>query len=918
MVFISMTMVGYSQNNLENFPEGGCEPTGIKTDPENYSNPQDPPKDRLWDWRQEEFTIYIVTNGNGTLGTPVSIINPFYDQSGNPNTYVLSDAQEKNFEPIDGWELLYQNFGTPQQGVSTPFFILYNRYNGTLRAFVNIINSGEFPYTAAGLELSYVVPSGTPTTFPNVRQTAALNQLGKSTFAPNEFQRDAKHFSPNYYENSGVNDNPFWLFADYSTLYDPCTCGLEADWYFSAGLISQFDITLDFDGMLEQVVNANPNNNNPDETSVSDFAGAIQEYASFGAGIIGGVSSILDSGNDGFEEGSELGTTAAQFVQNAGGTTPFGNQTTPKIGDEKRDQIADILSSSFAFLGPLNLYLNTASTLITTVLKLGEDFKGLSSSDPKSSVDAASTTRATQYNLEATISGNMTINASYELSNLRVPGTRQPGNTGAIDHRQPIYDEIVGAWNLFEQPKFESLEYRAPMNLIVDEEAISTEQDPTNPFEPATFVAYNNGVHEVFPSIKQLKLTNVPKIMINPASGLELVDVKYQIVFDTEDDELNHTFDGMMRPGPFEYWKDVEQQFTMWRRHNFYETTYSDREAYTTAMGYQLSITKDGMQSSEITTPYLAQSCITKYPILSYSNLSNPRLRVKLVVKPIADDPNSKVDEVIFIHTFPGQVKPNEETLFYEVEGTVYLNSSDLGFQPVSLVMPFNSSEYLFGYSGNNVLFNEEVSGNYTVIGDIRVLDNLTFTSGNHVIAATGNITIDRSLLNLPINTQVTFQAAKNIYVNPEAAVEPEIVLEINPNAVLDCQNASEVYPTTEEIVTFCKSNLYDERSRAEGRKGNEESNWSNDTSDPSTIAGTFDFQIYPNPAQTYANLIFSDATGDEIITILDMAGRKVQFDSRKTSRGVVIELNGLQQGVYHVLITSLNGSSTKQLTVIK
>jgi hypothetical protein len=166
-----------------------CNPTETSTDPDNYSNPADPNSEDRWDWRQEEFTIYLQGEG-GTQGTDVvTIVSPYFDQQGNPNVFDLADAQNKDFEPEDGWELLYRNFGTPQQGTTTPFFVLYNKYTGTIRAFVNIINSGESPYTAAAMKLTFENPGFSPT-----RQTAVLNQVGSSTFAGDEIQRDAGRF----------------------------------------------------------------------------------------------------------------------------------------------------------------------------------------------------------------------------------------------------------------------------------------------------------------------------------------------------------------------------------------------------------------------------------------------------------------------------------------------------------------------------------------------------------------------------------------------------------------------------------------------------------------------------------------------------------------------------------------------------
>jgi hypothetical protein len=160
LIFNALCVFGQEQTSVS-VPADGCEPVNITTDPDSYINPTDPNGDRMWDWRAEEFTVYL-PSGQG--GVPNTLVSPFFDQNGNVNTFYLSNAIEKDFEPEDGWELLYRKFGSMQQGVTTPYFMLYNRYTGTIRVFVNIINSGGFPYNAGGIQLTMERPqaSGFP------------------------------------------------------------------------------------------------------------------------------------------------------------------------------------------------------------------------------------------------------------------------------------------------------------------------------------------------------------------------------------------------------------------------------------------------------------------------------------------------------------------------------------------------------------------------------------------------------------------------------------------------------------------------------------------------------------------------------------------------------------------------------------
>jgi hypothetical protein len=906
LILIAVPALLFAQDPVH-VPEGGCDPVGIYTNPDEYINPNDPNEDLLWDWRIEEYTMYIPANGGGTQGVATPIISPFFDQSGNPNTFSLADAIDKDFASENGWELLYKKFGTESQGVTTPYFVLYNRYSGTIRVLVNIINSGTFPYTAGGISLAMELPNGTPGSFTTQRQTSVLNLLGLYTFANDQLQRGANHLAANFYENNGVNDNYYWLYSDFNSLYDPCTCGLVSNMFLNAGLISNIDIELTLNGTLTTIVDANPNNNNPDETAVSGFFGAVQEYATFGSGLITGLQGVATSANEGFRDGQALVTQSQQFALN----------TTNIVGADNAATFARILGQLFFEAPRVNMLLNTVSTLITFVEKAGKDYNELTNENTKGK-DAIAKSKITESNLQADATGQLTVNSNHVLNSLRVPGSQIVSNGGSIDFQHPVYDEILGVWNLFEQPKFDLVAFIPDPYILVDIQDNGT-PDPSDPYSPGIDHVQNSGAAEVFPPIYHVKLKNTPKLIINPAANVELIDVKYQVVFDNYDaSHVEVALEGMMQPGNFEYWEDTKKLYSHMWRHGFYETTYTDREDYTTAMGYSVFTRQDDWDTSTISTPYLGQSCIENYPIFSYSEIAGPRLRVTATFKPKDSDPDSEVDEIIFVHTFPGV---NDTIIYpkkYEIEGTAHLDPTQTGYEPVSVILPIDISGFSFGFSANNILENEVISTSMVVSGDLIVDDNVTFEPGTYTIAATKNIYVNKSLINLPANTYVTFEAGNEIYVNPEAIVEPEIILQINPNNILECELAKEDFPKTADIVAFCNGNVYDGRSTPADKKVDIfNPDWTD--SEYGTVQdNNFQFEIYPNPTENHASIVISNVEGDETIEILDMSGRRANFNFFRTIQGMELDLSLLDQGVYHIKVSSLRGSKTKQLIILK
>jgi|AntRauTorckE5430_2_1112549.scaffolds.fasta_scaffold10374_2 hypothetical protein len=98
-----------------------------------------------WDWTRETFNdMYIIGRSN-----PFSAISPFWSpQSSSGTNILLSDFRDfvnrddKDFHPEDGWELLVKNFGeysaNATRDVANPFFALYNRHTGKIRAFLMV------------------------------------------------------------------------------------------------------------------------------------------------------------------------------------------------------------------------------------------------------------------------------------------------------------------------------------------------------------------------------------------------------------------------------------------------------------------------------------------------------------------------------------------------------------------------------------------------------------------------------------------------------------------------------------------------------------------------------------------------------------------------------------------------------------
>jgi hypothetical protein len=881
-IFLSTLCLDLVGQNSVTVPTTGCPINTVTTNPDKVPG--------AFDWRTQNFIIYL-TSQDGTPGVATTIVNPFFDQSLNPTTFTLANDVVKDFAPADGWELLYKSFGTPQQGVKTPFFVLYNKYNGTVRVFANIINSGEFAYTAAGIKLSYFRPSNN---FIARRQTAILNQLGATTFSMEQLQREAVHFKPNDYLNSGINNNYYWLYADFFALFDPCTCGLQSDWYLEVGLINNIDVNLTINGLIQQtMVDANPNGD-PDETELGGFFGKVQQYLAFGSGIVDGINGTLKSGNEGKKNGDALLKNADSLL--------FHFE--PIIGKDKSQNVSRSIGKILFELPKVNMVMNLAKTLITTVKKLSNDYQAL---DEPQSVDAMGNTSLTEYKTELTVNGTLTVNGGYVETALKVPGAQLPPGTGNVAAYNPIYDNILGVFNLFEQPKFQLTKFPAP-----DVDIISY----------WSFQNYNytisNDLWPVFPEINQLMIKTPPKLVINPASGLKLKSVDYQIVFENqESNEIEPiSLQGPMIPGPLTY---HQSKFGEGPYHatKLYEPSITNREKLMSSMGYELEILSNSgsWNGASIATPYLNQDCFSDFSLFSYSTIKNPQLRVKAIFEPIDNDPHSTVQEVILIHTFNGIIENMPNTKNYVVTGTPNLLVNNSNYAPISIDLPIDESVLLFGIPSNVLFYNDTISSNISAIGDITIGNNVTIGPGNYTVKTSGNIYFDKSLNAIPANSSINFIAGEEIIVSPEAIISPEVVLSIDPSIIKPCEKAEDVVPTSLEIANFCNGPVYNERSSSKSILISDVyDNLEENKSDQSV----WDFNIYPNPTTSTSTVVLSGNNETNYnIEVTDMMGKVVYTKgNRAETTQTVLDLTGISKGVYFVKVNTLLGTKMKQLVI--
>ncbi len=405
-----------------------CPTNTVTTDPDNYQNSTDPNQLLKWDWRQQTFTGF-----RPGVPSPVSyqITNPFFNTNGNLNLRELSFPADKNFKPVDGWKLIGRNFGTISEGSDHPWFMLYNRYNGTMRLFLQI-NSSSQNFQSARLVLR-------PTKLDGVHTNGIFNQLGTQTIELEKIKKQASFVTPNKYSNSGQGSgfNPFWLYGDIQALYDPCVCRFNSMFSIIADLFEAWDVELKINGQISTKIVLQQTNNSSVVNSDKFFPG----ITNFLDGAINGIADFRKF----LDLGIGLQNNGEEFASGLDGLIGLGRRLfTQKLGPNHN--VDKLLRTGLAVVTPLKNIFGTISTISSIFNK-----KSNSAAAP-----VITTTGFAESKLTATATGQLTRSGNYGSGAILTPGATA-NNYNSSAFLKPAYNKqgFVG----LEEPTMKPMLY---------------------------------------------------------------------------------------------------------------------------------------------------------------------------------------------------------------------------------------------------------------------------------------------------------------------------------------------------------------------------------------------------------------------------------------------------------------------------
>ncbi|MFN5004109.1 MAG: T9SS type A sorting domain-containing protein [Bacteroidota bacterium] len=401
LVSLFISFIGLSQ----------CDKKGITTNPSAPINPEATTTDgRLnnFDWRN---LLYNINSSN----TPSPIDAPFNQAN---NTLVNHFLNNRDNSPDDGWELIKHDLGfnydgSPRVAVGTIFLVLYNKYRGTLRVFLQ----GNRNPAYNGAEITVYFLSGQ-------KQSSILNNASK-IWALDKYSQDSlKSVSP--YNN----DQGRWFYADFYMSYDPCTCFYESTLAVKTFLISKSNIQLS-GSLVGTITPANL-------TSISNNAGTVADNKhSFDAkGLFNTAKKAIKTYND----FSSFASDQFKAIENEGKTN-LQIKAEELIRKNSIDKLQDAIKKSDFLKAGLKV-----APFIGAAVDLVDFFVGGGKSAPQEVTITPMAINAT-----LNLKGTLTSTFEYNAITFYTPGSKNAQLKNVADY--PKYNEVLGVFSLLRTPK---------------------------------------------------------------------------------------------------------------------------------------------------------------------------------------------------------------------------------------------------------------------------------------------------------------------------------------------------------------------------------------------------------------------------------------------------------------------------------
>jgi hypothetical protein len=515
----------FSQSNCDEYKV-------IRTDPSNPENTEksskkngvdknstQPHNGAIFNWTADTENGPAFPLNSSVLINNQVLNSPFW-QYNNPRTQIFINQWALNNRidnlPEDGWELIHQDFGytdngmprgvspTPGEKVGYPHLILYNRYRGQLRVFVNI---GGISGNTAKIRLEFVRDD-------NFIQTSLLDMAYATEIQPlnalddfrgeNSQEKQARLSGWSQY----IGNTASWYYADFAVKYDPCTCFKESKLYLELEIVKSAKISLKGSINGEIIDKASQNDNNTINDGGSSYS----------------IGDIVNTSKQVAEKATQTYNSVSSFTNATIGRLESYHSVGPNVSIAMKEEVEknkEVAKASLNVLDQAINYVggsvNTTSKILSAIPYIGAAFSvldfftaGGSSSSPSTPQKVSISPMA--MNLTVNLEGEITSTEIQKTFTLWNPGSNIP-NLNNVNYEYPYYNHTMGVMNLWKTPRIETHKY------------------------------YHHTMGPNYGVLYYTKILDDIEYVINPAAGLSMspsdLDISASLIIDFGKDELD-------------------------------------------------------------------------------------------------------------------------------------------------------------------------------------------------------------------------------------------------------------------------------------------------------------------------------------------------------------------------------------------
>lgn len=399
--------------------------------PQNFTDwhwelgPSDPEYCRMW----------IINRSNASPNL-LKVDAPWVAAQGGPGSPFYAMQQSMDYTPAKGWVLIKRDFGS-RTALQLPYFVLYNKYMGVLRAFFYVD-------ATAGTYSTGVLVTLESTNSPSGRSSAVMAPCNALIPAPDKYLQNATGAAETMTYVTKLSGQSSWVMGEFNMGFDP-NAG-NASYQSSALSFTVHGIvenTVALSGALDwKTIKDDGYGFGGKKPTVVDPAAGPKKFLASNQKLLSKVSAqdaekFLQSVNDeaaniAFQARSHSVTENAALdvfaLTKAGATLPSFLNKVLKIANGA-SQAFGVIGSVFGMLFPSEV---GGASVVPTVSK-------------------------------GTISLNGTITTQYPLGapNIQTPGTQHPNDPTT----QPYYDCPLGVFAIKNTPVLKAIRHMGVNDL---------------------------------------------------------------------------------------------------------------------------------------------------------------------------------------------------------------------------------------------------------------------------------------------------------------------------------------------------------------------------------------------------------------------------------------------------------------------